>query len=198
MMIILSILGGYLAGSIPFGLLLTKNSGLGDIRHIGSGNIGATNVLRTGNKKIAALTLFLDTIKAGIPVFIVNSYFHNYPLACLVGAAAVIGHVFPVWLHFKGGKGVATSLGVYFALSGLFGFSVAAVWILVVKLCRTSSLSALIALGSAPFLAGVFVWSGWGGRDLVCLSVFLGGLSFYTHRQNIQRLWNGEEHVFKK
>src|ERR1700761_2171390 len=145
---------GYLLGSIPFGLLLTKVAGLGDIRGIGSGNIGATNVLRTGRKELAAATLLLDGIKGAAAVLIAGSMV-NQNIALFAGLAAVLGHLFPVWLGFKGGKGVATGLGVLIAAAWPIGLVACAIWLVVAAATRFSSLAALAAFASAPALAPI-------------------------------------------
>lgn len=181
----------YLFGSIPFGLLLTRYAGLGDIRNIGSGNIGATNVLRTGNKKLAALTLLCDGLKGIIPVLL--AYNQDPSLIYTVGAVAVLGHIFPVWLRFQGGKGVATALGVYLAINPLLGISIALVWLLVAKLVKISSLSALVAFCAAPFLSLIFIKIENSSSCLTYFSFFLSILILFTHRQNIHRLLTGQE-----
>jgi glycerol-3-phosphate acyltransferase PlsY len=143
---------GYLIGSVPFGLLLTKAAGLGDVRNIGSGNIGATNVLRTGNKKIAALTLLLDGLKGAVPVLLLN-YFGGPQAGMIAGLAAMTGHIFPVWLGFKGGKGVATSLGVLFGLYWPLGFIFIGVWLALAFTFRISSIAALVTSVLSPLWA---------------------------------------------
>ena len=153
---------GYFVGSIPFGLILAKAYGLGDIRKIGSGNIGATNVLRTGNKKIALMTLLLDGIKGAFAIFITREAF-NYEILtnlindiiffeCVVGVAAVIGHCFPIWLKFKGGKGVATGFGIILCFDLLVGILSLITWLLIIKLFKVSSLSALVSYFFILFL----------------------------------------------
>ncbi|MEE2525124.1 glycerol-3-phosphate 1-O-acyltransferase PlsY [Hyphobacterium sp. HN65] len=185
--IIIAVIGGYLLGSIPFGLVLTRMAGLGDIREIGSKNIGATNVLRTGRKDLAAATLILDAAKAGIAALIFAALFN--PTAGLVaGGAAFLGHCFPVWLKFKGGKGVATFYGTLFAVAWPVGILAALTWIGMALLLRISSLSALVAAALAPLIAYLFDMP---GVALLCL--FLAALIFWRHRANIQRLMSGEE-----
>src|SRR5262245_40394888 len=142
---------GYLLGSIPFGLLLTLAAGLGDIRRIGSGNIGATNVLRTGRKGLAAATVLLDGGKGVVAVLIAQHW--GPDIAMLAGLGALIGHLFPVWLRFKGGKGVATGLGVLLALDWRIGLIACAAWLVVALLLRYSSLAALVAFAAAPLAA---------------------------------------------
>lgn len=178
---------GYLCGSIPFGLVLAKAAGLGDVRKIGSGNIGATNVLRTGNKKIAALTLLCDGMKGAIPVLLLG-YFGNEQVAIIAGLAALAGHIFPVWLKFRGGKGVATSIGVLTALYWQLGLLFIAVWLIVAFLFRISSLSALIASALSPVFA--FMLS---GRELAIPAVLIGATIWIMHRPNIIRLLKGQE-----
>ena len=178
---------GYLIGSIPFGLVLTRLAGLGDIRKIGSGNIGATNVLRTGNKTLAALTVILDGGKGAL-VVIVASLLSPGLAPLVAGVAAVLGHNFPIWLRFKGGKGVATTLGTLLALAwpvGLFG---CATWLLVALISRYSSLSALVALALAPIIAWII-----DRPDVAGAAAVLAVLSFVRHHENIARLLKGEE-----
>jgi glycerol-3-phosphate acyltransferase PlsY len=184
---ITAILLGYLAGSIPFGLLLTRAAGLADVRKIGSGNIGATNVLRTGSKPIAAATLACDMLKGTVPVVLFH-YVAGETAALLAGLAAVAGHVFPVWLGFRGGKGVATFLGVLFGLDWIYGLVFVAVWLAAAALSRMSSVAALTASTVMPILA-LFQ-----GRWLMALvlAVLATGI-FITHRANIARLARGEE-----
>lgn len=186
MAILASLILGYLFGSIPFGLVLTKYAGLGDVRSIGSGNIGATNVLRTGNKKLAAATLLLDMLKGTAAVLIVGA-FHK-ELALLAGFAVFIGHIFPVWLGFKGGKGVATYLGILLGLAWPVALIFAAVWIVIALLTRYSSLSALIATIVTPIVLYLR-----GAEQAAILFAILTLIIFYTHRSNIQRLFNGTE-----
>jgi glycerol-3-phosphate acyltransferase PlsY len=176
----------YLLGSIPFGLLLTRWAGLGDLRGIGSGNIGATNVLRTGNKKLAALTLLLDGGKGAVAVLMAA---HFWPDSSYhVGIAAVLGHVYPVWLNFKGGKGVATTLGVMLAWSWPIGLALLAIWLVVAFLFRYSSLGALAALSASPILFFVSLQPA-----VAPYALMLALLVIYLHRENIQRLWHGTE-----
>jgi acyl phosphate:glycerol-3-phosphate acyltransferase len=185
---------GYLCGSIPFGLLLTRMAGLGDVREIGSGNIGATNVLRTGNKKIAALTLLCDALKGLLPV-LAATYVDTPHAATAAGFGALAGHIFPVWLKFKGGKGVATGLGVLFGWNWMLGLVFCAVWLLIFLLKKISSLSALTASTltvAATF--GLAAWRGESGMPALFLPVMvLAVVVFVTHRANIRRLLKGEE-----
>lgn len=183
---------GYLLGSIPFGLVLTRAAGLGDVRDIGSGNIGATNVLRTGNKGIAALTLLLDLLKGTAAVLIghaIGALGGVAILASLVaGFAAFIGHTYPVWLGFKGGKGVATYIGILLGLNWPGALAFCSVWLLVAILSRYSSLSAIIAAVVTPiWLLTV------GDYATAILAALLSVLLIYKHRANIHRLVAGEE-----
>ena len=179
-------IGGYLAGSIPFGLVLTRVAGLGDIRDIGSGNIGATNVLRTGRKGLAAATLILDSGKGAFVVLALAGV--DATAALIAGVAAVIGHNFPVWLKFQGGKGVATTLGMLLAAGWPVGLAACATWGLSAALFRISSLSALLALGLSP----LYAWH-LGTPALAYAAAVLAILSFIRHHQNIRRLLSGTE-----
>jgi len=177
---------GYLAGAIPFGLVLTRLTGRGDIRAIGSGNIGATNVLRTGSKGLAALTLVLDGGKGAAAVLVMARW--GADAALIAGLFAVISHNFPVWLRFQGGKGVATTLGVLLALAWPVGLAACATWLAVAAIFRYSSLAALVALAVAPF------FSVWLADDRVAVvAALLTVLSFVRHHANIRRLLRGEE-----
>ena len=177
---------GYLLGSIPFGLLLTRLAGLGDIRKVGSGNIGATNVLRTGRKGLAALTLLLDGGKGAVAVLIAREF--GPDMAVLAAAGAFLGHCFPVWLRFQGGKGVATYLGVMLALAWPAGLACCLTWLAVAAVLRWSSLAALTAAALGPLYA---LWLADGQR--MELAVFLAVLIFIRHHANIRRLLKGEE-----
>lgn len=179
---------GYLLGSVPFGLVLTRLAGLGDIRGIGSGNIGATNVLRTGRKGLAAATLVLDSGK-GAAAALVALYLAGPAAAMIAGFTAVLGHNFPVWLRFKGGKGVATTLGVLLAVSWPVGLLACATWLLVAAVFRYSSLAALAALALSPLYALAI----GGGAGLVLMAAGLAVLGFMRHEANIRRLLKGEE-----
>jgi acyl phosphate:glycerol-3-phosphate acyltransferase len=179
-------LGGYLLGSIPFGLILTRLAGLGDIRAIGSGNIGATNVLRTGHKSLAAATLLLDGIKGTAAVLIGGQW--GPDAAIFAGAGAFIGHLFPVWLKFKGGKGVATMLGILFGIYWPLGLIAVAVWLIVAFTFRYSSLSALIAAAAAPVAAWFLA-----DRQIAEFCLFLAVVVWLRHAANIKRLLKGEE-----
>jgi glycerol-3-phosphate acyltransferase PlsY len=178
---------GYLLGTIPFGLFFTWASGAGDVRKIGSGNIGATNVLRTGKKWAAAATLLCDGAKGAVAVLLAR-YFLFYDSEVLAGLGAVLGHLFPVWLRFKGGKGVATFVGVCFALYWPVGLAVAATWLGAALIWRISSLSALIAITlSCPYFLLLH-------HELYAvLALILSALIYYTHRDNIRRLLGGTE-----
>lgn len=176
----------YLIGSIPFGLVAARLFGLGDLRQIGSGNIGATNVLRTGHKPAALITLLGDAGKGAFAVVLARMI--SPDAALIAGFFAFLGHCFPVWLKFKGGKGVATFLGTVLALSFPVGLAACATWLLTAKLTRYSSLSALIAAAIAPVIALVL-----GQTDLAVLAALLAVLVFWRHHANIRRLLNGTE-----
>lgn len=178
---------GYLLGSVPFGLVITRALGLGDLRRIGSGNIGATNVLRTGNKGAALATLLLDSGKGAIAVLLAR-HFGGETAAILAGGAAFLGHCFPIWLRFKGGKGVATFLGTVIALNWPLGLIACATWALTAAITRISSLSALLAAALAP----VFAW-GLGRTDIAAVAAFMAVLIFIRHHANISRLLAGTE-----
>ncbi len=178
---------GYVVGSIPFGLLLTKASGMGDVRQIGSGNIGATNVLRTGNKGLAAATLVLDLVKGLAPVAIAGQLWGEVAMAFAAGAA-VLGHCFPVWLGFKGGKGVATNAGVAFGLAWPLGLAYAFVWLSVLAIFRVSSLAGMAAVVAAAAAAPLF-----GYPQFFPVLAAIALLIIYLHRANIARLMKGEE-----
>ncbi|MBR0661173.1 glycerol-3-phosphate 1-O-acyltransferase PlsY [Neoroseomonas oryzicola] len=182
----LALIGGYLIGSIPFGLLLTKAAGLGDIRSIGSGNIGATNVLRTGRKGLAAATLVLDGLKGAAAILLARWLLGDQDL--VAGTAAVLGHTLPVWLGFKGGKGVATGLGVYLAAMWPVGIACCVIWLIAAKVTKMSSASALIAIAAAPVLALVF-----SDTEHALLALLVGVLIFWRHEANIRRLIAGTE-----
>ena len=178
---------GYLLGSVPFGLVITRALGLGDLRQIGSGNIGATNVLRTGNKEAALATLLLDSGKGAIAVLLAR-HFGGETAATLPGGAAFLGHCFPIWLRFKGGKGVATFLGTVIALNWPLGLIACTTWALTAAITRISSLSALLAAALAP----VFAW-GLGRTDIAAVAAFMAVLIFIRHHANISRLLAGTE-----
>jgi acyl phosphate:glycerol-3-phosphate acyltransferase len=178
---------GYLFGSIPFGLILTKLAGTRDLRSVGSGNIGATNVLRTGHKGLAAATLLLDMLKGAAAVMIVR-YYGGDAAAMLAALGAFLGHLFPVWLNFKGGKGVAVYIGVLIGLFLPAAVVFCVLWIATAATTRYSSLSALVA----SFVTPIFLW--WfGPPELAALFAVLTLLLFYMHRENIKRLQAGNE-----
>lgn len=183
---------GYLLGSIPFGLLLTRLAGLGDIRQVGSGNIGATNVLRTGRKDLALATLLLDSFKAGLAVLIITSITGERNFGLIAGLFAFIGHCYPVWLRFKGGKGVATYAGLLVFASPLALAVGAPIWLILFALTRISSLSALTAAACVPIGAYLLGETQFASLLLLGLSV----LVFWTHRENIKRLLKGTEPKF--
>jgi acyl phosphate:glycerol-3-phosphate acyltransferase len=189
---LIAIAVGYLLGSIPFGYLLTRAAGLGDVRSVGSGNIGATNVLRTGHKGLAALTLLLDALKGTAAVLIghwIGAAGGVAILASLLaGLAAFLGHVFPVWLGFRGGKGVATYIGVLLGVDWRAALAFCGIWLLVAVLTRYSSLSALIAALITPI--GLFAFA---DHATALLAAVLSALLIYKHRTNIRRLAAGEE-----
>lgn len=178
---------GYLLGSVPFGILLARVMGLGDLRKVGSGNIGATNVLRTGNRTAAALTLLLDGGKGAVAVLLARA-FAPEDAGQIAALAAFLGHCFPVWLSFRGGKGVATHLGIMLALAWPVGIAACATWAVTAALFRFSSLAALLAAGLAPVWALVL-----GRADIAGLAVVLAVLIYWRHWGNIARLRAGTE-----
>ena len=187
MLIAAAVVGGYLLGSIPFGIVITTALGLGDLRQIGSGNIGATNVLRTGNKAAALATLLLDSGKGAIAVLLARGL-SGADAALIAGAAAFLGHLFPVWLGFKGGKGVATFFGTLLALDWRLGLAACALWLVAALIGRISSLSALIAAGLVPFLA---LWLD--GPRMAAVTGVMAVLIFVRHHANISRILAGTE-----
>lgn len=182
-----SLLFGYLCGSIPFGLILTRMAGLGDVRSIGSGNIGATNVLRTGNKKLAAATLLADALKGTVAV-VVARHFIGMEAALIAGLGAFLGHLYPVWLKFKGGKGVATYLGVLLGLAPMIVPVFAVVWLGMAKLFRYSSLAALTAAVAVPIALYLY-----GRPEVASLFVVMSLITVLKHHENIRRLLAGTE-----
>ncbi len=178
---------GYLLGSIPFGVVITRAMGLGDLRQIGSGNIGATNVLRTGNKAAAALTFALDAAKGGVAVLVARALLGE-DAAQVAGGFAFLGHLFPVWLGFRGGKGVATFIGTVLALNPLLGLLTCAVWLLTAFVGRMSSLAGLVAAALAPALAWIL-----GDVEAVGLLIVLAVLIYIRHAANIRRIIGGTE-----
>jgi len=180
----------YFLGSIPFGLIYAKLAGLGDVRNIGSGNIGATNVLRTGNKKVAALTLLCDIAKGSLAVFITLNFFPK--LILLSSVVVYLGHIFPVWLKFKGGKGVATFIGAIAILNYVLCLIFLISWAIVAKIFKISSLSAIVAF-LITFVSTVFLY----GNDLMLVMSFFTVFSIFTHRENIKKIISGEESKIK-
>ena len=184
-----ALLIGYLLGSIPFGILLTRIGGAGDLRAIGSGNIGATNVLRTGRKGLAALTLLLDAAKGAAAILLVRWVFPDEPqLDPLAAFGALIGHLYPIWLRLRGGKGVATFLGILFALDWRTGVAAGLVWLLMLALSRYSSLAGMTMALSAPVIAAAI-----GRFDLALLFLGFALLVVWKHRANLERLMTGTE-----
>ncbi len=204
--LLLVLLLPYLVGSIPFGLIFARISGYGDIRKIGSGNIGATNVLRTGNKKLALATLLLDGLKGYLAAVIPFYWYHRDPSALhtavlVAGFAAVLGHILPVWLKFKGGKGVATAIGAILAARPLLAGIIALLWLAIFMASRISSLSALAAFAGATLLSLMPLPQAFISDYPFGLRVFMALLSaviFFTHRTNIARIIKGEEHTRSK
>ena len=190
MNITLVILYSYLLGSIPFGLIYAKIAGLGDVRNIGSGNIGATNVLRTGNKQVAAYTLLSDIAKGSIAVLITNKFFSEYSLLSFL--IVYLGHIFPVWLKFKGGKGVATFIGGILITNYILGLVFLITWGVIAKVFKISSLSAIIAFIFTLVITFVFY-----DFNLTLLMFFFTVFSIYTHRDNIKRIISGDESKIK-
>jgi glycerol-3-phosphate acyltransferase PlsY len=183
---LIGLVGGYAIGSIPFGLVFTKFANVPDIRTIGSGNIGATNVLRTGRKDLALLTLICDSGKGAFAVVILGLLNPFAAVGAMLGA--VLGHLYPIWLKFKGGKGVATTFGALLALMPVVGVLTCCTWLVVALLYRISSLSALIAVAVAPFFAGLVY-----GDLYAFVTILIAGLVWFKHRENIQRLTQGLE-----
>lgn len=180
----------YLLGSIPFGLIYTKIVGIEDIRKIGSGNIGATNVLRTGNKQVAAYTLLSDIAKGSLAVLIANKFYQEYNLLSFL--IVYLGHIFPVWLKFKGGKGVATFIGGILVINYILGLVFLITWLIVAKVFKISSLSAIIAFVVTLLTTLIFY-----NLNLTLLIFFFTIFSVYTHRDNIRRIVSGEESKIK-
>lgn len=182
----LTALLSYVAGSIPFGMVMTKLTGTGNLRDIGSGNIGATNVLRTGRKGLAAATLLLDSAKGAAAVLIAHKI--SMETALIAGLFAVLGHNFPVWLSFKGGKGVATTLGVLLAMAWQVGLLAIATWLLTAAIFRFSSLAAIIALLASPVYAYLLTV-----EKIFIMTALLALMGIARHRENIRRLISGQE-----
>ena len=182
---------GYLLGAIPFGLIFTNMAGLGDIRDIGSGNIGATNVLRTGNKTVAGATFLCDAGKGALAVLLIGNIAPAsiaLPLSMITATTVFLGHLYPLWLRFKGGKGVSTFIGINLALYWPVGLLFCATWLVVAIIFRYSSLAALVAALATPFYLFLF-----GRTDLLSLSITLVVLIYFAHRENISRLLSGSE-----
>lgn len=190
LLLMLAAIGGYLLGSIPFGILIARLFGLGDLRKIGSGNIGATNVLRTGSKTAAALTLILDAGK-GAAALLIARWFIGEDAAQIAGFSAFVGHLFPVWLRFKGGKGVATALGLFLALALPLGVSACAAWLVGALFSKRSSIGALTATLAAP------LFSTWVAPYAIAFSIAIGVLVWVRHKDNILRVMNGTEPKIK-
>ncbi len=188
---ILSVSASYLIGAIPFGLLFTRLFSGIDVRSVGSGNIGATNVLRASGKKAAVLTLLADAFKGFLPVFLVHRLFGDDVTTALSGIAAILGHNFPVYLKFRGGKGVATSFGVVLAVVPWAGLSLLLAWLIAAVIWRYSSLAALIAFACYPLMT--FFASSPPAKPYQALSLFIFGMIYYRHRENIKRLLAGRE-----
>ena len=187
--------GGYLLGSVPFGVILTRAGGAGDVRKIGSGNIGATNVLRTGRKDLAIATLLLDAGKGAAALLIARELFDNEVAGAIAGGAAFLGHLFPVWLGFKGGKGVATFFGLLLAAAWPLGLIAGATWLIVAALFRISSLAALVASAAAPLyaIAPLAVVGLPAPAPIAVLAAVTAALIWLRHHQNIGRLLKGAE-----
>ena len=187
---VLTAIIAYLAGSIPFGLILVNITGAGNLREIGSGNIGATNVLRTGHKNIAIATLILDCGKGGVTVIVAQS--HGLDLAVIAGVCSVVGHIFPIWLKFRGGKGVATVLGVLLAIAWQVGLTAIATWLIIAAIFRYSSLAAILALT----LSTVYAWY-LPDTNVSIMTTLIAGLSILRHKENMWRLIKGKESKIK-
>ncbi len=186
-LVLIALIGGYLSGSVPYGLILTKMAGLGDIRKVGSGNIGATNVLRAGGKKLAAITLLLDALKGLIPVLIAKQFHMDY--AVLAALGAFLGHLFPVWLKFKGGKGVATSIGVMLALNWMVGLAIILIWLATAFATKYSSASALTAFALAPLIAAGVTHD----LQMITVTLIISLIVWARHHENIRRLAKNQE-----
>ena len=191
-LVLTAVAAGYLLGSIPFGFLITKATGGGDIRQIGSGNIGATNVMRTGRKDLAVLTLILDAGKAAAAALLLH-HFLGAPYGLIAGAAALFGHCFPVWLKFDGGKGVAAFFGCLLATAWPIGIAAAAIWIFIVVSFKMSSLASLVSAISAPIIALLL-----GRIDIAIMATALAVVIFIRHQENIARLLKGTESKVSK
>lgn len=190
LLLVLAALGGYVIGAIPFGLVLTHKFGLGDIRGIGSGNIGATNVLRTGHKTAAALTLVLDSGKGALVVLLLRFIGADALALAIGGGFCVLGHCYPMWLEFRGGKGVATGLGVFLTFNIFAGLAICGVWLLAALLFRYSSLAALLSYLAAPLIFALVFDA---PQPIIITAILLALLIFWRHRANIVRLFAGSE-----
>ena len=186
----------YFFGSIPFAYILPKIFGLGDIRKLGSGNVGATNVLRAGNKLLAIIVLAFDIIKGFAPLFILKNYYHNELseiIILFIGSAAILGHIFPIWLKFKGGKGVATYIGFLFAINYIFGIIFIITWLLIALLKKYSSLASITSLVLLPFFVMLFSYE----KNLIYLLILINLIIISKHYSNIYRLINKSETKIK-
>ena len=186
----------YFFGSIPFAYILPKIFGLGDIRNIGSGNVGATNVLRAGNKLLAIIVLAFDIIKGFAPLFVLKNYYHNELseiIILFIGSAAILGHIFPIWLKFKGGKGVATYIGFLFAINYIFGIIFIITWLLIAFLKKYSSLASITSLVLLPFFVMIFYYE----KNLIYLLILINLIIISKHYSNIYRLINKSETKIK-
>lgn len=186
----------YFFGSIPFAYILPKIFGLGDIRKLGSGNVGATNVLRAGNKLLAIIVLAFDIIKGFAPLFILKNYYHNELseiIILFIGSAAILGHIFPIWLKFKGGKGVATYIGFLFAINYIFGIIFIIIWLLIAFLKKYSSLASIISLVLLPLFAMLFSYE----KYTIYLLILISLIIISRHYSNIYRLINQTETKIK-
>ena len=187
----LFILISYISGSIPYGLFVTKLIGYDDIRKLGSGNIGATNVLRTGNKKVAFIVLILDILKCYLPTFI-SIYLFNENIGCLCGAFSIIGHIYPIWLKFKGGKGVACFYGMILAINPLLFIIILTIWIIIVIITRFSSLGSILSVTATGFLFLIYEAH---INIVIPLTIIL--IILYQHKDNIKRLIKNKENKIK-
>jgi len=186
----------YFFGSIPFAYILPKIFGLGDIRNIGSGNVGATNVLRAGNKLLAIIVLAFDIIKGFAPLFVLKNYYHNELseiIILFIGSAAILGHIFPIWLKFKGGKGVATYIGFLFAINYIFGIIFIITWLLIAFLKKYSSLASITSLVLLPLFVMLFSYE----KQIIYLLILINLIIISKHYSNIYRLINKSETKIK-
>ena len=186
----------YFFGSIPFAYILPKIFGLGDIRNIGSGNVGATNVLRAGNKLLAIIVLAFDIIKGFVPLFVLKNYYHNELseiIILFIGSAAILGHIFPIWLKFKGGKGVATYIGFLFAINYIFGIIFIITWLLIAFLKKYSSLASITSLVLLPIFVMLFSYE----KQIIYLLILINLIIISKHYSNIYRLINKSETKIK-